>query len=107
MKKSSILTKYKGVVMKKLVTLTVALVAMFSSVAMAADKINVVKYSRAGGLTDRMNENIAASLGDRFGEFVQVKGCAAAKKVIESSDTPTVAAWQTEYLAGDGSCDMS
>ena len=92
--------------MKKLVALTVAAMAMFTSVAMAGDKINVVKYSRAGGLTDRMNENIAAALGDNFGEFIQVKGCAAAKKVIESSSTPTVAAWQTEYLVKDGKCSV-
>jgi len=97
---------------KKLLVVAVACATLLGANAFAADnKIDVVKYSRPGGLTDRMNANIAAALGDRFGEFIQVKGCGAAKKVIMNSNRTTVAAWDTQYFADqsdgtDGPCSV-
>jgi hypothetical protein len=51
-----------------------------------------------------MNDLIAESLGDKFGQFINVKGCAAAKRVIENNENSTVAAWSVEYLAEGNSC---
>lgn len=90
--------------MKKIVTIIMLIMVSLLPSVMASDKIDVVKYSRAGGLTDRMNDLIAESLGDRFGTFINVKGCAAAKRVIENNENSTVAAWSVEYLAEGNSC---
>ena len=90
--------------MKKIITIIMLTLIGLLPSANASDKIDVVKYSTAGGLTDRMNDIIAESLGDKFGQFVNVNGCAAAKRVIENSENPTVAAWSVEYLAEDNSC---
>ena len=52
--------------MKKLLLL----VAFLFCTNAVAEKIDVIKHSKPGGLIDRMNEVIAHSLGDKFGEFI-------------------------------------
>lgn len=91
-------------VMKKL--LIIFLFSLFSFNAMAIEKINVIKHSRPGGLIDRLNEIIALSLGERFGEFIQVPNCVAAKKIIENSTTPILTAWPTERQAVGQPCKV-
>jgi len=71
-----------------------------------AGKIDVIKHSRPGGLIDRMNEVIARSLGDDFGEFIKVENCAQAKKVIETSKGKVLTAWPTEREANGSPCNL-
>jgi len=90
--------------MKKL--FIIFLLTFFSFNAVAVEKINVIKHSRPGGLIDRLNEIIALSLGERFGEFIEVPNCVAAKKIIENSDTPILTAWPTERQAVGQPCQV-
>jgi len=71
-----------------------------------AEKIDVVKHSRPGGLIDRMNEVIAQSLGDDFGEFINVGNCAQAKRVKETSKSKVLTALPTEREANDSPCNL-
>jgi len=72
-----------------------------------AEKINVLKYSRPGGLSDRMTTIIAEALGDRLGEVITVKNCVEAKKVFENSPDPVVSVWSTEYQYGGKKCTLA
>jgi len=65
-----------------------------------------VKHSRAGGLIDRMNEVIAKSLGDNFGQFIKVENCVQAVKVIEQSKGKVLTAWPTEREAEGNPCNL-
>ena len=89
--------------MKKII-LTL-LITMFTFSAYA-EKINVMKYSRPGGLSDRMATLIADALGDRLGEIITVKNCVEAMKVFENSPDPVVTAWSTEYQYGGKKCTL-
>lgn len=93
----------KGKKMKKIILTLFITMLSFSAYA---DKINVLKYSRAGGLSDRMSQLIADALGDRFGEIITVKNCVEAKKVFEGSPDPVVTAWSTEYQYGGKKCTL-
>ena len=66
--------------MKKilLTIMTTLFLVTSASVSFAADKIDVLQHSRAGGLGDRMVTYIADALGDQFGEKIVVDNCAAA-----------------------------
>ena len=76
--------------MKKIILTLLITLFTFSAYA---EKINVMKYSRPGGLSDRMSQLIVEALGDRFGEMITVKNCVEAKKVFENSPDPVVTAW--------------
>ena len=89
--------------MKK--TILTLLITMFCFSAYA-EKINVMKYSRPGGLSDRMSQLIVDALGDRFGEMITVKNCVEARKVFENSPDPIVTAWSTEYQYGGKKCTL-
>ncbi len=71
-----------------------------------AEKIDVIKHSRPGGLIDRMNELIAESLGDNFGEFIKVENCLQAKKIIENTKGEVLTAWPTEREAEGSPCNL-
>ena len=81
------------------------LITVFSFSAYA-EKINVLKYSRPGGLSDRMSQLIVDALGDDFGEMITVKNCVEAQKVLENSTAPIVTAWSTEYQYGGKKCTL-
>jgi len=78
---------------------------MFNTSALA-EKVNVIKHSRPGGLIDRMNEIIAQSLGDKFGEFIKVENCVKATKVIEKSKDKVLTAWPTERESNGNPCNL-
>ena len=78
--------------MKKILVLLLLLIGTTAY----ADKIDVIKHSRAGGLIDRMNEVIALSLGDRFGKFIKVENCIQAKQIISEAKGKVITAWPTE-----------
>jgi len=80
-------------------------ILMFTATSFA-EKIDVVKHSRAGGLIDRMNEVIAKSLGDNFGQFIKVENCVQAVKVIEQSKGKVLTAWPTEREAEGNPCNL-
>ena len=80
--------------------LILTLLIMMFSFSAYAEKINVMKYSRPGGLNDRMATVIADALGDRLGNIITVKNCVEAKKVFENSPDPVVTVWSTEYQYG-------
>lgn len=88
--------------MKKILVLLFVL--MFSNAH--ADKIDVIKHSKAGGLIDRMNEVIALALGDNFGKFIKVENCVQAKKIIDSTDKKVLTAWPTEREAQGNPCNL-
>ena len=88
--------------MKKLIITIFA--TLFCLNAMALEKINVIKHSRPGGLIDRLNVILAESLGERFGVFIEVANCVAAKKVIENAKQPIITAWPTERQADGQPC---
>tara|TARA_B100001057_G_C22817648_1_gene938118 strand:- start:903 stop:1682 length:780 start_codon:yes stop_codon:yes gene_type:complete len=71
-----------------------------------ADKIDVIKHSRAGGLIDRMNEVIALSLGDNFGQFIKAENCVQAKKIISNHKGKVLTAWPTEREAHGSPCNL-
>ena len=81
------------------------LLLMISTTA-SAEKIDVIKHSRAGGLIDRMNEVIASALGDSFGKFIKVENCIQAKKIIEQSDNLVLTAWPTEREVAKSPCNL-
>ncbi len=90
--------------MKKFIFTFIVFVFCFNAYA---EKINVIKHSRPGGLIDRLNILIAESLGDNFGEFIEVPNCVMAKKIMESSKTPVLTAWPTERQADGQPCKLS
>ena len=93
--------------MKKKISIILATLFMILPVtsALSADKVDVIQYSRAGGLHDRMITYVADSLGDRFGERIVVDNCAAAIQYLKKTSRPTVAAMAFESMAkqNDGS----
>jgi tripartite-type tricarboxylate transporter receptor subunit TctC len=93
--------------MKKilLTILTTLFLVMSASVSFAADKIDVLQHSRAGGLGDRMVTYIADALGDKFGEKIVVDNCAAAIAYLKKAKNPVVTALPFESMAkqNDGS----
>jgi len=88
--------------MKKLLLL----VAFLFCTNAVAEKIDVIKHSKPGGLIDRMNEVIAQSLGDNFGEFIKVENCVQAIKVIAKSKAKVLTAWPTEREAENSPCNL-
>jgi len=90
--------------MKKL--FLILLVTLFSFNAIALEKINVIKHSRPAGLIDRLNVILAEALGERFGVFIEVANCVAAKKVMENSKQPVITAWPTERQFGGQPCTV-
>ncbi len=90
--------------MKKL--FLILLVTLFSFNAIALEKINVIKHSRPGGLIDRLNVTLSEALGERFGVFIEVANCVAAKKVMENSKQPVITAWPTERQFGGQPCTV-
>ncbi len=86
--------------------LILTLLIMMFSFSAYAEKINVMKYSRPGGLNDRMATVIADALGDRLGDIITVKNCVEAKKVFENSPDPVVTVWSTEYQYGGKKCTL-
>tara|TARA_B100000780_G_C21124727_1_gene456011 strand:+ start:3016 stop:3837 length:822 start_codon:yes stop_codon:yes gene_type:complete len=76
-----------------------------ASVSFAADKIDVLQHSRAGGLGDRMVTYIANALGDQFGEKIIVDNCAAAVQYLKKAKNPVITAMPFETMAkqNDGS----
>ena len=90
--------------MKKIIL--IVLLTLFCLNA-SAEKINVIKHSRPGGLIDRLNNIIAEALGDNFGVFIEVPNCVMAKKIIENSKTPVLTAWPTERQADGQPCKVS
>ena len=84
--------------MKKI--LITILATLFTTISLA-DTIDVIKHSRPGGLNDRMNEVVANALGDQFGEYITVKNCVEAKKVLNTAKNKVVTVWPTEREAGD------
>ena len=91
---------------KTLLTIIATLfLALSPSISFAADKIDVIQYSRAGGLHDRMITYVADALGDQFGERIVVDNCAAAIQYLKKTRKPTVAAMAFESMAkqNDGS----
>jgi hypothetical protein len=83
------------------------LILMLVGTTVYAEKIDVIKHSRAGGLIDRMNEVIASSLGDRFGKFINVGNCIQAKQILEKTNTPVLTAWPTEREASGSPCNIN
>ena len=88
--------------MKKILILLLLLI----STTAYAEKIDVIKHSRAGGLIDRMNEVIALSLGDKFGKFIKVENCVQAKKIIEQAEGKVLTAWPTEREVASSPCNL-
>ena len=82
------------------------LILMLMGTTVCAEKIDVIKHSRAGGLIDRMNEVIASSLGDRFGKFINVANCVQAKQILEKTKTPVLTAWPTEREESGSPCNI-
>ena len=89
--------------MKKII---IAIIATLFTTISLADTIDVIKHSRPGGLIDRMQEVIAKSLGDNFGEFIKVENCVQAVKVIEKSKGKVLTAWPTEREAEGNPCNL-
>jgi len=89
--------------MKKII---IAIIATLFTTISLADTIDVIKHSRPGGLIDRMQEVIAKSLGDNFGEFIKVENCVQAVKVIEQSKGKVLTAWPTEREAEGHPCNL-
>ena len=90
--------------MKKI--LITILATLFTTISLA-DTIDVIKHSRPGGLNDRMNEVVANALGDQFGEYITVKNCVEAKKVLNTAKNKVVTVWPTEREAGDQPCNLN
>jgi len=88
--------------MKKILVLLLLLIGTTAY----ADKIDVIKHSRAGGLIDRMNEVIALSLGDRFGKFIKVENCIQAKQIISEAKGKVITAWPTEREVTGSPCNL-
>jgi tripartite-type tricarboxylate transporter receptor subunit TctC len=91
---------------KTLLTLVTTLfLAVSPSISFAADKIDVLQHSRAGGLGDRMVTYIADALGDQFGERIVVDNCAAAVQYLKKAKNPVITAMPFESMAdqNDGS----
>jgi len=93
--------------MKKtlLTILTTLFLVMSPSISFAADKIDVLQHTRAGGLGDRMVTYIADALGDQFGERIVVDNCAAAIQYMKKAKNPVITAMPFESMAdqNDGS----
>ena len=90
--------------MKKILITIIA--TLFTTISLA-DTIDVIKHSRPGGLNDRMNEVVANALGDQFGEYITVKNCVEAKKVLNTAKNKVVTVWPTEREAGDQPCNLN
>ena len=74
---------------KTLLTIIATLfLAVSPSISFAADKIDVLQHTRAGGLGDRMVTYIADALGDQFGERIVVDNCAAAVQYLKKAKNP-------------------
>jgi len=85
--------------------LATVLLTTSASISFAADKIDVLQYTRAGGLGDRMVTYIADALGDQFGEKIVVDNCAAAVQYLKKAKNPVITAMPFESMAkqNDGS----
>lgn len=95
--------------MKKLLaTAVIAASAWTAGPAMAdADNVDVLLYTRAGGLFDRFNGVVQEALGDRFGEVVTVDSCVAAVTYLENTENPTLAMWDPETaVGGENPCEL-
>ena len=91
---------------KTLLTIIATLfLAVSPSISFAADKIDVLQHTRAGGLGDRMVTYIADALGDQFGERIVVDNCAAAVQYLKKAKNPVITAMPFESMAkqNDGS----
>lgn len=91
---------------KTLLTIMATIFFMnWHSIAFASSKVDVLQYSRAGGLDDRMVTYIADAMGDQFGEKIIVDNCAAAVQYLKKTKKPTITAMPFESMAkqADGS----
>jgi hypothetical protein len=90
----------KGVKMKNIII--AAVVASFGVVSQAvAQDIDTLLFSRPGGLMGRTMDVVEGALGNRHGERVVVKGCAAAIEYLKNTDRPTIAAAYPDMQAGE------
>lgn len=71
-----------------------------SDAAFAADKIDLVRFSRPGGLGSRFTDTLEGALGDNLGETITVKGCKAAVDYINKTDKPTLAIGYVDMQLG-------
>lgn len=90
----------EGVKMKNIII--AAVVASFGVVSQAvAEDIDTLLFSRPGGLVGRTMDVVEGALGDRHGERVVLKGCAAAIEYLKNTDRPTITAAYPDMQAGE------
>jgi len=87
--------------MKKLIFAAAVLSFGIVSQASAQDKIDTLNFARPGGLMNRIVDIVSETLGDRHGERIDLKGCAAAIEYLKTTDRPTIATGYPDMQAGD------